>query len=450
MPIRCGVTPSTDSVRGHRDFRRLWTGLAISQVGSTVGGIALPIVAIAVVHATTFQITLLAAFSAVTTALLAFPIGRGVEFRRKRPVMITCDIVRFAAIASIPVAYVLGGLYFTQLCVVGIINATCAIAFNAASQSHLKALVSKEQLVDANARLESTRWLSISLGPSVGGALVGFLTAIGALLIDAISFLFSAVAVRLIKRPEADPPGREKSASRTDELLGGLKFVAGSPTLRRMLTSWVLFAGMVMMASPLFTILYLRELRFSPWEYGLLMGIPSLGGFFGARLTRRAVARLGVVRVLWWASILRGPWQFLIPLAMPGTLGLLMCGFAFFSLLFFAGIANSAMASYRQLQTPDHLVSRVTTFWTFASTVTQPVLIVGGGLLASVLPLRVVLVGITIVMCASALLLPRRELSPPPTPEQGSSPPAAGCPAKEATGEQTAGGPRKSQQHHED
>jgi MFS family permease len=399
------------SVRGHPDFQRLWAGLAVSQLGSAVGGVALPIVAVTVVHVSTFQMSLLSTFTAVTTALFAFPMGSFVEFRRKRPVMIVADIARFASLASIPLAGLLHALTFTHLCVVAVINATCGIAFAGAAQAHLKALVSTDRLVDANGRLESTNWLRMTVGPSVGGALVGFLSALGTLVVDAVSFLASALAIRLIRTPEPAPPSRDIQRSRRSELAGGLRFVRGHTALHRMLISWVIFAGAVGMASPVSTIFYLRELHFTAWEYGLLMGIPSLGGFFGARLTRRMVDRLGPVRALWWASMLRGPWNLLIPMAAPGLVGLVQCGFGFFCVLLFSGLANSAMSSYRQLATPDHLMARVSTLWNFAATAAQPLFILAGGLIASQLGLRLTLVITTALMCAAAILLPRNEIS---------------------------------------
>ena len=399
------------SVRGHRDFQRLWSGLAVSQLGSAVGGVALPIVAVSVVHASTFQISLLAAFTAVTTALLAFPMGSYVEFRRKRPVMIAADVARFASLGSIPLAGLVHGLTFAQLCVVAVINATCGIAFAGAAQAHLKALVSPDRLADANGRLESTNWLRMSVGPSLGGALVGFLSALGTLVIDAVSFLASALAIRLIRQPEPAPPPRDARGSRLSEVAGGLRFVWGHAALRRMLISWVCFTGAIALSGPVTTIFYLRDLHFTAFEYGLLMGLPSLGGFFGARLTRRMVARFGPVRALWWASMLRGPWNFLIPLAAPSLLGLILCGVGFFGLLFFAAMANSTMSSYRQLATPDHLMARVSTLWSFATTVAQPVFILFGGLVATQLGARLTLAISTALMCGTAFLLPRHEIS---------------------------------------
>ncbi|MGW0230695.1 hypothetical protein ACWDWO_20470 [Actinopolymorpha singaporensis] len=119
------------------------------------------------------------------------------------------------------------------------------------------------------------------------------------------------------------------------------------------------------------------------------------------------------MRVLWWASLLRGPWNFLIPLATPGLAGLVQCGIGFAGLLFFAAMANSTMASYRQLTTPNHLMSRVSTLWVFATTVAQPLFILVGGLMAAQLGSRVTLVVSAILVCGTAFLLPRQEITGP-------------------------------------
>ncbi|NUP84106.1 MAG: MFS transporter [Nonomuraea sp.] len=401
------MSSPTADVRAQSDFRRLWTGSAISQVGSAVGMVALPVIAVTVVRASAFEVALLSALTAVTTALLAFPLGRHVEFRRKRPIMITTDVVRFACLASVPIAALLDLLTFTQLCVIAVVNASCQIAFAGAAQAHLKALVPADRLIDANSRLESTRWLSVSVGPSLAGALIGFLTAVGSLVIDALSFLVSAVAIRVLRSPEPAPPVRDGTSSRRAELFAGWRFAWGHPTLRPMLISWVTFAGASSMAASVTAVFYLRDLRFEAWQYGLLMGVPSLGGFAGARLAPALVARLGAVRALWWTSMLRGPWYFLIPAAVPGVAGLLMCGFGFAMVLLFAGAANSTMTGYRQLQTPDELMARVATLWSFATTVTQPLFILAGGLVATWADPRVSLFAASAVMCAAAVLLPR-------------------------------------------
>jgi MFS family permease len=393
-------------VRGDPDFSRLWAGLAVSQLGSAVGSVALPVVAVTALGATTVQVSALAACAAVTTTVAALPLGALIEHRRKRPLMIASDTARALALASIPVAAACGLLTFAQLCVVAAFTALGQLAFAAAAQAHLRGLVGRERLVDANGRLQSTLWLSYAVGPSAGGGLIGVLGAAGALWFDAGSFLASALAVRLIRRREPLPPP-PATVGRWPQLSGGLRFVGGHPTLRLMLLSWLLFAGSVAWLTPVETVFYLRDLHFSAWQYGLLMGIPSLGGLLGSRLCRRLVVRSNPVRVVWWTSVLRGPWQLLIPLAVPGLGGLILSGVGFFGVLLFAGAVNAGMASYRQMQTPENLMSRVAALWSLATTAVQPLFALAGGLVATATSPRFALVAGAVLMNAAVVLLPR-------------------------------------------
>ncbi|MFE1100336.1 MFS transporter [Nocardiopsis alba] len=400
-----------DGVGGHRDFRRLWAGSVVGQFGSAIGMVALPVIAVVVLDVSAWQVSLLAGITALTTVLVAFHVGHLVEYTRKRPVMIGGDLIRAATLASLPIAHALGVLTYTHLCVVAAVNAVCAIAFTGASQAHLKSLLSPAGLIDANSRLESTRWLSISLGPALAGALIAALSSVGALVATTVGHLFGALAVRTIREPEPSPPERPVAGERTSrraELFAGLGFVWGHPTLRPILFGWILFAGASSMAAPLTAVFYMRDLGFSTFEYGLLMGVPSLGGLVGARLVPSLVRRLGALRTLRWASLLRGPWYFLIPFAVPGPVGLLMCGAGFGLLLLFSAAANSAMAGYRQLETPDALMSRVATLWAFATTVSQPLFILLGGVVAALLDARAALLAAAVVMALAGFLLPRK------------------------------------------
>ncbi|MEU3232845.1 MFS transporter [Nocardiopsis alba] len=199
-------SPRVDGVGGHRDFRRLWAGSVVGQFGSAIGMVALPVIAVVVLDVSAWQVSLLAGITALTTVLVAFHVGHLVEYTRKRPVMIGGDLIRAVALASLPVAHVLGALTYAHLCAVAAVNAVCAIAFTGASQAHLKSLVSPAGLIDANSRLESTRWLSISLGPALAGALIAALSAVGALVATTVGHLFGALAVRTIREPEPPPP----------------------------------------------------------------------------------------------------------------------------------------------------------------------------------------------------------------------------------------------------
>lgn len=400
------------SARGNIDFRRLWLGATISQLGSAVSSVALPIVALTVVGASAFEVSVLAAVGAITTGLLALSVGVGVEYRRKRPVMIRADVIRFAIILTVPVAAAFHHVTFIQLCVVAAVNAACQVAYNAAATSHLKALVSADAIIDANGRLQSTLWLNLTLGPFVGGSLIRILTAPFTLVIDAVSFLANALVVSRIRTTEPPAPVRDRLVSKRAEIAGGFRFVWGHRTLRMLLLSWVVFAGASFMTGPLGTVFYIRVLHFNAVQFGLLMGVPSAFGFLGARFTSRFAARIGPVRLLWWASLLRSPWFFLTPIARPGTLGLVICLVSYSGLLFFAAMANSAMAGYRQLSTPDRYMARVTTLWAFATVAAQPLFAIAGGVLASHAGIREALFTAAAFMAASVLLLPRNEVRP--------------------------------------
>lgn len=158
--LRTGTRPQLSS-----DFQRLWGAYSVSEIGSALAAGALPLVAVLVLHVSTFQVAMLAALSGIASAAIALPLGSLIEFRAKRPVMVAADLLRFAALGSVPVAAVFGVLSYGQLCLVGVIQTTCNIAFGAASGAHLKALVSPDERLAANSRFETTFWTATSTGP---------------------------------------------------------------------------------------------------------------------------------------------------------------------------------------------------------------------------------------------------------------------------------------------
>ena len=157
---------------------------------------------------------MLAAAGLAVGAAVAIPLGPWVEFRRKRPVMVAMDLIRFAALISIPAAFALGWLSFAQLLVVSVVVGAANIAFRAASGAFLKTLVRPEDLLVANARFESTTWTATALGPPLGGAAIGLFGPVITVIADAVSYLFSAAAIRAIGEGSRVPrePVRHRSA----------------------------------------------------------------------------------------------------------------------------------------------------------------------------------------------------------------------------------------------
>ncbi|MEU1471751.1 MFS transporter [Streptomyces sp. NPDC005761] len=392
-----------------RDFRRLWGAYAVSAAGSAVGMGALPLIALLVLHASAFQVSLLAAMSAVASAVIALPLGVRIEHRRKRPVMITADLARCAVLVSVPVAMAFDGLTFAQLCVVGVLQTAASIAFDAASGAHLKALVLPEHRLSANSLFETTNWISVSAGPPVGGILIGVLGAAATMVADALSFLGSALGIRRIRLPEPQPPARAATSRPGHEIAAGWQHLLRHPGLRPLFLNALLFGGSVMMASPLMAVLMLRDLGLTPWQYGLALGLPCLGGVLGSRLTPPLTRRFGQRRTLLLSGVVRTLWMVLLPLAPAGAVGVFTIVAADFGLLLAAGVFNPSFLTYRMEATPDALMSRVGTSWSVGAKVCQAAFMIVGGIVADAMGVRGALLVAGLLCMASALLLPWRQ-----------------------------------------
>ena len=278
-----------------RQFEWLWLAYAVSTFGTWIAFDAFSLVAILLLHAGPAQVSALAAAGLAVAAVVALPLGPWVEFRRKRPVMIAMDLLRFAALLSIPAAYALGRLTFAQLLVVAIVVGAADIAFRAASGAYLKALVQPGDLLVANARFESTTWTATILGPPLGGLAVGVLGPVTTVVVDAASYLLSALGIRAIRGREAEP-ARRPNRRRAGDLVEGWRYVLGHDGLRPLFFNTVLVNGLILATAPLMAVLMLGELGFAPWQYGLAFGLPCVGGLVGSRLARPLAARIGTNR----------------------------------------------------------------------------------------------------------------------------------------------------------
>lgn len=390
------------------DFHRLWGAYSISELGSALSSGALPLVAVLVLHASTLQVSLLAALSGIASAAIALPLGSLIEFRAKRPVMIAADLLRFAALGSIPVAAMLGALSYEQLCLVGVLQTTCNIAFGAASVAHLKALVPPDERLAANSRFETTFWTATSAGPPLGGLLISWLGATATLAIDAVSFLLSALGIRTLRAPEPAPPTKATDHHWRRDITAGWAYIFNHRDLTALFWNAMLFGGCIMLAAPLMTVFMLRDLGLAPWQYGLALGLPGLGGILGAMCTPRLTQRYGDRTVLLTFGVLRTLWLGILPLAPVGTTGLVVIIVADFLLLFSAGVFNPTFVTHRMRATADTHMARVTTAWSISSKTVQPLFIVAGGALAATTSPRFALATTAIVLLTSGLLLPWR------------------------------------------
>jgi MFS family permease len=358
-------------------------------------------------------------------ALVAVPLGPWVEFHRKRPVMIAMDLTRFAALASVPVAFALGRLGFAQLLLVAVVTAAAKIAFNAASGAHLRALVRPEELLLANSRFETTTWTATVLGPPLGGAAIGLFGPVTTVLADALSYLLSAVGIRAIGRAEPPPPPRSATSRlRIGDLLDGWRHILSHPGLRPLFSNVLLVNGLIMAGEPLIAVLMLGRLGFSPWQYGLAFAAPCLGGLIGSRSAPRLVRRFGQHRVLTVAGTLRACWPLGLAFVGPGAPGLVLVIAVEFGLITCCAVFNPVLATYRLEQTPTHRIARTLSAWSVSSSAAIAVVTALWGLLAGLTGPRIALAAAGLLLLASPLFLPRSRTATPRAEEFCSSSPS--------------------------
>ncbi|WP_157111714.1 MFS transporter [Nocardia beijingensis] len=400
-----------------RRFGWLWTAYAVSAYGSGLGFGALPLIAVLVLHASPAQVSALSAVGPAVGALIALPLGPWVEFRRKRPVLIAMDLIRFAVMTTIPVAYAFGRLGFVQLLVVSAVVAAAKIAFNAASGAYLKAIVRPEDLLAANARFESTTWSSIAVGPPLGGAAIGLFGPVTTVVADALSYLCSALAVTAIRGREASPQRTGDRPVLAGELLDGWRHILGHPGLRALYLNQLLVGGLIMATEPLLAVLLLRELGFPPWQYCLAFAAPCVGGLIGSRLAGRVVRRYGRRRVLRTVGTLRAIWLIGLAFVQPGVVGLVTVIAVELAIIISMSLYNPVLATYRLEHTPENRVARTLAAWSISSSAAIAVLSALGGLLAGATSPRTAVTVAGLLILVSPLLLPRREdAAPAPGP----------------------------------
>jgi MFS family permease len=390
------------------DFGRLWSAYAVSTYGTWIAFGAFPLIAVQVLHSSAFAVSLLEAAGLAVAAIIAFPLGPWVEHRPKRPVMIAMDLVRFLAMASVPVAYFLGLLFYGQLLVVSVISGTASIAFTAASGAYLKYLVRSDHLLTANGRFEGTSWVATAAGPPLGGALIGLLGPVVTLMADALSYLLSALGVLRIRGGDVATPHDPATGLRGADLLGGWRFILHDRALRRLFLNSILVSGLIMATVPLLAVLLLGEYHFPAWQYGLAFGVPALGGFVGARLSARLVRRYGRHRVMTVSGWLRSIFPLGLAFVHPGITGLLTVIVVEGLLITCMGVFNPIYATERLQRTPADHAARVLSTWSVSGKLVQAALMVIWGILATLTsPLAAITIS-GVLLLATPLLLPKR------------------------------------------
>ncbi len=397
-------------------FGWLWAAYAVSSLGTWLAFDAFPLIAILVLHAGPTEVAVLAAAGLAAGALVAVPLGPWVEFRRKRSVMVAMDLARFVAVLSVPAAFAFGWLTFAQLLVVSVTVAAADIAFTAASGAYVKALLRGEDLLVANARLESTTWTATVVGPPLGGAAIGLFGPVTTVLADALSYLLSAAGIRAIGGSEPRSASAGMPRARIRDLAEGWRYILSHPALRSLFVNTILVNGLIMATSPLVAVLMLGHLGFEPWQYGLAFGVPCMGGLVGSRLARPLVARHGTHRVLLVAGALRACWSLGLAFIRPGTAGIVLVIAVQLGLVTCMGVFNPVFATYRLEHTDAERIARTLSAWSVTSKASIATLTALWGLLASITSPRIAIAAAGLLLLATPLALPRCNVTAQPTP----------------------------------
>ena len=296
------------------DYRRLWGAQTISQFGSQVSQLALPLIAVLGLKASTFSVAVLWMFELLPFLLFALPAGVWVDRLARRPILIAADTGRALALGSIPVVALFSEVTIWQLYAVAFTTGVLAVFFDVAYQSYLPSLVEPQDLVEGNAKLEISRSAAQVGGPGIGGLLIEAFTAPYAVAVDAVSFLWSAALLGRIAKRE---PARERAPHRSmrREIAEGLRYLLSDPRWRAITTNVFVFNLGTGITGPLFLVWGVRHLGFSPGELGLVFSLGNVGWLLGALVARRATRRFGAGRMLVAGSAIAGFPLFLWPLA---------------------------------------------------------------------------------------------------------------------------------------
>jgi len=298
----------------HADFLRLWAAQIVSAWGSRITRTALPIIAVAVLHQSDETLGLLGAVQIAPGIVLGLVIGGIIDRSHKRRLLIGADLIRAGLVASLTVAWWYGHLTMAHVLVVGAGVGAATTVFMITDNTYLPVLIGKHQLTDGNSKLEASEAVAEIAGPSGAGLLIGLLGAPLAVVIDAVTYLWSALCLALIRTPET-PAAAGEPHDVVGDLRLGLSAIFSRPILRALLfaqMAWYLSSGFFI---ALYSPFCLRVLGLGPELFGFVIGFGGVGALLGALVARHIPSRLGLGPTMLVASGIGALGTLLIPLA---------------------------------------------------------------------------------------------------------------------------------------
>ncbi|MBB5937285.1 MFS transporter [Streptomyces zagrosensis] len=406
-------------LRRHRDFRLLWCGETAGKFGASVTGVAMPLVAVSVLGASSFQVSLLAAASWLPWLVIGLPVGVWVDRSRRRPVMLASATASLTLFVCLPVLAWWGGLSIALLLTVALLAGVSAVVFQTAYTAYLPSLLAPADQPEGNAKLHGSASAAQIAGLGSGGFLTQFAGAVGGLAANALTFAVSLVCLLRIRhrepvptratteiattdtagadtgagpRPDKGAGGRQAAPARgrrslTTEVGEGLRLVGGDPWLRT-LALFGATSNLALMGYQSVHVVFLtREVGLAPGVVGGLIATASAGGVAGALLARRVAARVGTARATLLFELGFASCAPLIALTTDGLgVVLYLIGGCCVSAGVVAG--NVIKASFQQRYCPPELLGRLTASAAFLNYGTLPLGALLGGALSTVFGLR--------------------------------------------------------------
>jgi MFS family permease len=385
------VTPEPPPLLRQPEFLKLWAAQSISQIGDQITYLALPLVAVLTLDASAALMGFLVAAELMPHLLFSLFAGVWIErSRRRRRLMIVADLARALLLASVPLAAAFDVLSFPQLYVVAFAAGTFAVLFDISWPTLFIAVVPRRDVVDANSKMSLSRALSFVVGPSAAGFLVQALTAPVTLLVDACSFLGSALFLTRLRAQE--PPVEEDGNGVLASLRDGLRFVLRDELIRSDLACAATVNLFNFVFHAIFVLYATRELGVAPGTLGLALGAGAVGGILGALIAPRLERLIGIGRSVVIGSVLFPAPLILVPIATGSELQLgLMLGSAEFLSAVGVMIFDVSAASMAYLRTPDRIRARAAGTFRFVNYGIRPIGALLGGALGTALGLQTTL-----------------------------------------------------------
>jgi len=400
---RPGGSASSQRRRGgvlrHRDFRLLWTGETTSAVGTSISGVAVPLVAVVTLHASALQVSALTAAAWLPWLAIGLPVGAWVDRLPRRPLMQVCNFASLLLLLSIPAAAWSGTLTIGHLLVVALLTGVASVFFQTAYQVYLPGVIGDDHLTEANAALQGSESVAQVAGPSLAGLLAQLAGAVSGLIADALSFLVSTVYLARIHVQDTPTTSDRRPTPLRSQIADGLRFVRADPYLR-VLTVFGAASNLALTGYQAILVVFLiRDVGVSPGVVGLLLSGMSVGGVLGAAGAGVLARRFGTAHGMLISELAAAPFALLIPLTKPGA-GLLYVVVGGIGVGTGIVSGNVIKSSFRQTYTPRHLLGRVVVTMQFLNYGTIPLGALLAGVLAATLGLRP-----TLWITASGLVL---------------------------------------------